>query len=102
MSSTPSDHPMVKLTVTVVDGRVHPMVTSCIEPVVTPRLSVWPASSANLSVPALVLNTRRLCRTRGAGGKAKVRQVPVESAKQMLLLESTLERLGHAHSPVTK
>jgi len=31
----PSDHPAVKLTVTVVDGRVHLVVTSCIEPVVT-------------------------------------------------------------------
>src|SRR6266480_8028957 len=64
MSSTPSDHPMVKLTVTVADGRVHPVVTSCIEPVATLRLSVWPASSASVSVPALVAYTRRLCRTR--------------------------------------
>jgi len=63
----------------VVDGRVHPVVTSCIEPVVTLRLSVWPTSSESVSVPALVPNTRRLCRTRGAGEKAKVREVPVES-----------------------
>src|SRR6266480_2477995 len=50
MSSTPSAHPAVKLTVTVVDARVHPVVTSCIEPVVTSRVQVWPASSESVRV----------------------------------------------------
>ena len=81
MSSTPSDHPAVKLTVTVVDGRVHPVVTSCIEPVATSWVRAWPASSESVNVPDLVVYTRRLCRTRGAGEKVKVRDVPVESAK---------------------
>src|SRR2546426_12480983 len=51
MSSTPSAHPAVKLTVTVVDGRVHPVVTNCMEPVVTSRVHVWPASSESVRVP---------------------------------------------------
>src|SRR5438046_9342415 len=46
MSSTPSAHPAVKLTVTVIDGRVHPVVTSCMEPVVTSQVHDWPASCA--------------------------------------------------------
>src|SRR2546429_8824005 len=51
MSSTPSAHPAMKLTVTVVDGRVHPGVTNCMEPVVTSRVHVWPASSESVRVP---------------------------------------------------
>src|SRR2546429_1826303 len=51
MSSTPSAHPAMKLTVTVVDGRVHPVVTNCMEPVVTSRVHVWPASSESVRVP---------------------------------------------------
>ena len=39
MSSTPRSHPPVKLTVTVLAGRVHPVVTSCRDPVVTARVS---------------------------------------------------------------
>jgi len=71
----------MKLTVTVVDGRVHPVVTSCMEPVVTSRVHVWPASSESVRVPGSGLKTLMLLRTRGAGEKAKVRDVPVESAK---------------------
>jgi len=81
MSSTPSAHPAVKLTVTAVDGRVHPVVTSRIEPVATCWLSVWPVSSESVNVPGSGLNTLILFRTRGAGEKTKVRDVPVESAK---------------------
>ena len=81
MSSTPSAHPAVKLAVTVADGRVHPVATSCMEPVVTSRVHVWPASSESVKVPRSGLNTLILLRTLGAGGNAKVRDVPVESAK---------------------
>ena len=81
MSSTPRAHPPVKLTVTVVDGRVHPVVTSCIEPVVTSWVHVWPASSESVNVPGVTVNTLRLPRIWGPGEKAKVRDVPVESEK---------------------
>ena len=81
MSSMPRAHPAVKLTVTVVDGRVQPVVTRCMDPVVTCWLSVWPASSESVKVPGSGLNTLILLRTRGAGEKAKLRDVPVESAK---------------------
>src|SRR5439155_630361 len=85
------DDPAVKPTVTVVVGRGHPVGTSGIERVATSGLSVWPASSESVSVPALVPYTRRLCRTRsvpalvpytrrlcrtrGAWENAKVREV---------------------------
>ena len=81
MSSTPRSQPLVKLTVTVAAGRVHPVVTSCKEPVVTGRVNVWPVSSESLKVPGVVLYTRMPFSTRGPGANWKLREVPVESAK---------------------
>jgi hypothetical protein len=81
ISSTPRSHPLVKLTVTVVDGRVQPVVTSCCDPVVTSWVSVWPASSESVKTPGVTLYTLMLFRTRGAEENRKLRDVPLESAK---------------------
>ena len=66
ISSTPRSHPLVKLTVTVVGGRVHPVVTSRRKPVDTDRVSICPASSESVKVPGVVLYTRMPFNTRGA------------------------------------
>ena len=43
--------------------------TSRIDPVVTSRVSVWPAASESVKVPGVVLYTRMLFSTRGPGEK---------------------------------
>jgi hypothetical protein len=67
MSSMPRLEPEVKATVTTLDGRVQPVVTSCIDPVVTVRVSVWPRLSESVTMPTPVANTRMLVSTRGPG-----------------------------------
>ena len=81
MSSTPRSQPAVKLTVTVVEGCVHPVFTSCIVPTVMAWVLVWPRLSVSVSVPAVGVNTRMLLSTRGAGENVNVRDVPVAESK---------------------
>src|SRR5205085_11630621 len=81
MSSTPSSHPAVKVTVSVVDGCVQPVVTICIEPVVIDCVLVCPRLSVSVSVPAAPVNTRILTSVLGPGEKANVREVPELDAK---------------------
>ena len=64
-----------------VDGCAQPAVTSCIDPVATERVTVWPRSSESVSVPALVANTLMLVRTRGPGENWKLRDMPDDESK---------------------
>src|SRR5438105_15710909 len=76
MSSIPRFQPDVKLTVTTVDAWAQPVVTACMDPVATARVSVCPRSSESVSVPAPVVNTFMLVSTRGPGENWKLRDVP--------------------------
>src|SRR6266702_3809794 len=83
MSSTPSADPAVKLTVTVIDGRVHPVVTSCMEPVVTSQVHDWPASCAAGGVRRVpgAVHAHPLGSAGGrAGGRRQEGQGPRENA----------------------
>ena len=81
MSSTPSCHPAVKATVTVVDGCVQPVVTGCMDPVVIACVQLCPRLSVSVSVPPAPVNTRMLTSVRGPGENVNVREVPMLDAK---------------------
>src|SRR5918996_131332 len=102
MSVIPSAQPSLKLTVTVVAARVHPVVTSSSEAMGTDRVSVCPVSSDIVMVPGRLLNTRRLRSTLGPVANRNVRDVPTELAKKMLLVGSASKGPSHVHCPVPK
>jgi hypothetical protein len=73
-----------------VDAWAQPVLTSCIDPVGTVRVTVWPRSSERVRVPAPLVNTRRLVRICGAGENRNVRDVPEGKSKKMWFVGSTL------------
>jgi hypothetical protein len=88
MSSTPSDQPALKITVTVVEPSVHPVDTSCIAPVVMPCVTGGFTPSESVSVPFAVVYTLTLFKILGLREKLNEQEVPDEEAKYTLLVGS--------------
>src|SRR5439155_19774982 len=99
MSSTPRFDADVKVTVMTLEAWAQPVVASCIDPVVSVHVAIWPASSESVRTPAAVANTRMPARTRGPGTNWKLRDVPDGESKKMWLVGSTPEALSHFHWP---
>jgi len=97
MSSSPRCQPQVQVTVTVVDGRVHPVVKSCMGPGATDLVSVWPRSSEIVNIPAPVVNTRTLMSVLGPGENVKLLVVVVGASKKIWFVGSTSYAVSQRH-----